>query len=57
MLAGMLLKAQAGHTPKTMIQYGVAAGAAATLKRGTQLCQKEDVEKIFKWVKLNVSVK
>ena len=57
MLAGMLLKAQAGHTPTTMIQYGVASGAAATLKRGTQLCQKEDVEKIFQWVKVNVPAK
>ena len=57
MLAGMLMKAQAGYTSKTMIQYGVASGAAATLKRGTQLCQKEDVEKIYHWVKLNVPVK
>jgi 6-phosphofructokinase 2 len=50
MLAGMLLKAQAGHTPKIMIQYGVASGAAATLRQGAQLCQIEDVERIYKWM-------
>ncbi len=50
MLAGMLLKAKVGHTPKTMIQYGVAAGAAATLRQGAQLCQIEDVERIYTWM-------
>jgi 6-phosphofructokinase 2 len=53
MVAGMLLKAQAGHNPKTMIQYGVACGAATTLRPGTQLCQKEDVQKAYNWVQMN----
>lgn len=52
MLAGMLLKAQAGCSPKTMIQYGVASGAAATLRRDAQLCQLIDVESIFNRMQL-----
>lgn len=52
MLAGMLLKAQAGSSPQSMIQYGVAAGAAATLREGAQLCRLEDVESIFNWMQV-----
>jgi len=35
MLAGMLLKAQAGHTPKIMIQYGSPLERLATLRQGS----------------------
>ncbi len=51
MVAGMLLKVQEGHTPKTMVQYGVAAGASATMRKGSQLCRKEEVDKIFDRIK------
>ena len=51
MLAGMLLKAQAGSSPQSMIRYGVASGAAATLRKSAQLCQLEDVESIFNWMR------
>lgn len=56
MLAGMLIKAQAGKNAKVMTKYGIACGAAATLKRGTKLCQLKDVEPIFKWLRRNVKI-
>ena len=56
MLAGMLIKAQAGKTAKVMTEYGIACGAAATLKRGTKLSQLKDVELIFKWLRRNVKI-
>jgi 6-phosphofructokinase 2 len=32
------------------IRYGVAAGTAATMTPGTDLCRKEDTDKIFDWL-------
>jgi 6-phosphofructokinase 2 len=32
------------------VQFGVACGTAATMNAGSQLCKKEDVLRLFKWV-------
>ena len=32
------------------IRYGVACGTAATMNHGTQLCRKEDVERLYRWM-------
>jgi 6-phosphofructokinase 2 len=29
------------------VRFGMAAGAAALLRPGTQLCRREDVERLF----------
>ncbi len=50
MVAGMIVSLPAGKSYKEMAEYGVACGAAATMKSGTQLCQKEDVDKIYDWI-------
>jgi 6-phosphofructokinase 2 len=34
------------------VQYGVACGSAATMNPGTELCKKEDAEKIAPLLKL-----
>ncbi len=34
-----------------VLRYGIAAGTAATMNAGTELCKKEDTERIFKELK------
>ncbi|HEX2726692.1 MAG TPA: 1-phosphofructokinase family hexose kinase [Beijerinckiaceae bacterium] len=36
-----------GWAPESAFAYGVAAGTAATLRPGTQLCSKPDVERLY----------
>lgn len=51
MVAGMLLRLVEGDSFSEMAKYGVACGTAATMTPGTQLCQKEDVERLYRWLK------
>jgi 6-phosphofructokinase 2 len=46
MVAGIVFSLYTGKSLSQAIQYGVACGTAATLNPGTELCRKEDVEKI-----------
>lgn len=48
MVAGIIISLEKGRDIKEAVQYGVAAGTAATLNPGTELCKKEDVERLFK---------
>ena len=50
MVAGMLLALQGDRSYFEMAQYGVACGTAATLRKGTQLCGKKDVEQLHRWM-------
>ncbi|MEQ8547119.1 MAG: 1-phosphofructokinase family hexose kinase [Cyclobacteriaceae bacterium] len=50
MVAGMVLSLSMGKTLSEMARYGVAAGTAATIKQGTQLCEKENVEQLLEWI-------
>jgi 6-phosphofructokinase 2 len=47
MLAGIIIALQKKWPWKNVLRYGVAAGTAATMNAGTELCKKEDVEKIY----------
>ncbi len=47
MIAGIVLAFSRGKNLKEVLQYGVACGTAAIMNPGTELCRKEDVEKIF----------
>jgi 6-phosphofructokinase 2 len=47
MLAGVVLGLSRGMAPRAAVRYGIAAGAAATLNPGTQLCGREDTERLF----------
>lgn len=51
MVAGIVLSLSRGDELSDVIKWGVAAGTAATMTPGTELCRKEDVEEIFNWLK------
>lgn len=51
MVAGMLAALSKGWGWEQVLQYGVAAGSAATLHKGTELSKLEDTERIFAQMK------
>lgn len=51
MVAGMVLAFSLGKPLTDMIRWGVAAGTAATMTPGSELCRREDVEDIYNWLK------
>ncbi|TPE43197.1 1-phosphofructokinase family hexose kinase [Pontibacter mangrovi] len=50
MVAGMVVSLMRGDSLEQMARYGVAAGTAATMTPGSELCRKEDTEKIYQWL-------
>jgi 6-phosphofructokinase 2 len=48
MLAGIVLSLQNGNSLRSATAYGVAAGTAATMNPGTELCRLSDTENIYK---------
>ena len=50
MLGGILTALSKDWALKQAIRYGVAAGTAATITPDTELCRKEDVDKIYEWM-------
>jgi 6-phosphofructokinase 2 len=48
MVAGMVLSLARGGTLVEAVQFGMAAGAAALLRPGTELCRREDVERLYR---------
>jgi 6-phosphofructokinase 2 len=50
MVAGLILSLSREDTLQDTVKWGVAAGTAATITPGTELCRKKDVEKIFDWL-------
>ncbi len=50
MVAGMVLSLIKGCSIEDVVRYGVAAGTAATMTPGSQLCTKKDTEEIFNWL-------
>lgn len=50
MVAGMTWALAQGKTDIEMVCWGVACGSAATMNEGTQLFQKNDAERLFKWI-------
>ena len=51
MVAGMVMSLIWGKPLSDMVRYGVACGTAATMHHGTQLCIKEDADKLYAWIK------
>jgi 6-phosphofructokinase 2 len=51
-IAGLVLKLSQGYGIEEASQWAAAAGAAATLTPGTELCRREDVERLFPQVKV-----
>ncbi|MFD2999252.1 1-phosphofructokinase family hexose kinase [Pontibacter toksunensis] len=50
MVGGMVMSLLKGMSLDEIVRYGVAAGTAATMTPGSELCKKEDTEKIFQWL-------
>ena len=50
MVAGIVLQLSENKSLLEAVQYGVACGTAATMNPGTQLCNKEDANQLFKWI-------
>ncbi|MBD1259749.1 1-phosphofructokinase family hexose kinase [Maribacter polysiphoniae] len=50
MVAGIVHSLSNEKSLGEAIKYGVACGTAATLHTGTQLCNKEDADKLYEWV-------
>jgi 6-phosphofructokinase 2 len=51
-IAGLVLKLNEGLAIDDACRWAVAAGTAATLTPGTELCRREDVEKLLSKVKI-----
>jgi len=47
MLAGIVLSLLRGLALTEAVRFGMAAGAAALLRPGTELCRREDTERLF----------
>jgi 6-phosphofructokinase 2 len=52
-VAGIVLHLSRGNSLKDSVIFGVACGAAAVMTPGTELCRKEDAEKLFNRMKSN----
>jgi 6-phosphofructokinase 2 len=51
MVAGMVYTLAMGWPLCEVIKYGVASGTATTMTPGSELCNKEDVEAIYEWLR------
>ncbi|SIS53307.1 6-phosphofructokinase 2 [Zobellia uliginosa] len=51
MVAGMVMSLIWDKPLSDMVRYGVACGTAATMHPGTQLCHKEDADRLYDWIK------
>lgn len=47
MVGGMLMALSKEWSFEDVLYYGIAAGTAATMNHGTELCKKEDTERLF----------
>jgi 6-phosphofructokinase 2 len=47
MVAGITLRLSQGHSVLQAVRFGVAAGAAAVMTPGTELCRREDAESLY----------
>jgi 6-phosphofructokinase 2 len=47
MVAGIVFYLSQGKSIVEAVQYGVACGTAATINPGTELCKKEDADKLY----------
>ena len=52
LLAGMLLRLEQKAGMEEALRWGTAAGAAACLSAGTQLCRRDDVERLLPAVRI-----
>ena len=51
-LGAMIWSLASGHSVEDAFRYGIAAGSAALLMPGTELCRREDTERLVGEVKV-----
>ena len=51
MVAGIVLGLERGWSVDKSVKFGVAAGSAAVMTPGTELCRKKDAEELFEKIK------
>jgi len=56
MVAGIVFFLSQGKSLLEAVQYGVACGTAATMNRGTELCRKQDANRLYTLITENVRV-
>jgi 6-phosphofructokinase 2 len=47
MVAGIVYSLAGGKDLEQALQFGVACGTAATMNRGTELCRRKDVDRLY----------
>ena len=47
MVAGIVLSLARGNSLRVSVIFGVATGTAAVMTPGTELCRREDVERLY----------
>jgi 6-phosphofructokinase 2 len=47
MVAGILVGLRRGYDIPDAVRYGIAAGSAAVMTPGTELCRREDVGRLW----------
>jgi 6-phosphofructokinase 2 len=47
LLAGIVLRLQQGFAFSEAVRFGVAAAAATVMRPGTELCRREDAERLY----------
>jgi 6-phosphofructokinase 2 len=50
MLGGIVLRRAQGWSFEDAVRFGVAAGAAAVMTEGSELCRREDAERLFEFM-------
>ena len=56
MLAGIIFYLSKGRGIVEAAQYGVACGTAATLNAGTELCKKQDADKLYEMIRKYIEI-
>lgn len=51
MMAGLVLAQARSANFRERLEYGVARGTAAALSEGTELCSRENTDKVLQWIK------
>jgi 6-phosphofructokinase 2 len=54
-VAGIVLALDRGESITDALRFGVAAGAAAVMNEGAQLCRREDTERLYASMRPNAS--
>jgi 6-phosphofructokinase 2 len=55
MVAGIVLTLAQGKSLREAVRFGIAAGVAAVMTPGTELCRREDTERLYRQMVLKTN--